>query len=417
MDRRSATLQIASMRLTRRALLLSAALVPLACERADAAPRTLYVTPNGSGDGSSWRRAASIQALERLIVRAGPAGQVLIAADRGEYRLADALELGEGGGRRGSVRVRGVNSATGEPMRAILRGTRTHEQMGEEAFLLGRGADYLHFSDLDFRDFGNGCIHVSAPLSGLMIEDCGFENIYRFLENTASGADASLRNFVVRRCRGQNVERGFLRIRYASRDGLIEDCAARGRANEGGSIPVGCALDDHAANIVYRRCAMEGFQQWHVGSYWNGDGFSDETDNRNIRYESCEARGSTDAGFDCKSRDVVLENCIAEDNKRNFRLWGQGATLIGCTSRTPHYRGGALLHDSPAHLWIGQDRTHVRANDLTIEDRDGAASIVEFDGSDASLELHGVAIHAPRENWGDGVSVRRDGGVIVAEPE
>jgi hypothetical protein len=300
-------------------------------------------------------------------------------------------------------------------MRAVLRGSRAGGEIGEEAFFLRNGANYLHFSHFDFRDVGNGCVHVSAPLTGLTIEDCSFENIYRFVENTASGADASLRDFAVRRCRGVRVERGFSRIRYSSRDGLIEDCEAQGQANEGGSIPVGCALDDRAANIVYRQCVMEGFQQWHVGSYWNGDGFSDESDNQGIRYEGCEARGSTDAGFDCKSRGVVLENCVADDNKRNFRLWGQGAILTGCTSRNPHYRGGALLHDNPAHIWIGEDGTHVRADNLTIEDRDGGASIVEFDG-DGVLDVHGLSVRSPRENWGDGVRVRRDGGVIVAEP-
>ncbi|MBI3437258.1 MAG: hypothetical protein HY054_01145 [Proteobacteria bacterium] len=79
-------------------------------------------------------------------------------------------------------------------------------------------------------------------------------------------------------------------MRYSSRNGVMEDCSARGRANRGGPIPEGCALEDRARDIVYRRCVMENFQQWLGLGYWNGDGFSDEEGNSGIRYEDCQAR-------------------------------------------------------------------------------------------------------------------------------
>ncbi|MBS0384444.1 MAG: hypothetical protein JSS00_03745 [Proteobacteria bacterium] len=180
---------------------------------------------------------------------------------------------------------------------------------------------------------------------------------------------------------------------------MIEDCSAQGRANRGGSIPEGCALEDDANTIVYRRCVMDGFQQWRGLDYWNGDGFSDESGNSNIRYESCQARGSTDGGFDCKSDNVVLLNCTSEANKRNFRVWGRRPTLTNCTSRNPVLRGNPLQQGDICHVWIGGDDARVSISNLTVEDRD-AVPIFEFSEDGASIELSGATLHTPRENWG-----------------
>ncbi len=390
------------MRISRRFLLAAMPLMGCAND-ADARANALYVTPRGEGDGSSWNNAANIHQLSDLISRLEPGGEVLIAADRGEYALSEPVLVGEGGVEGHEVRVRGANSADGSAMLAIIRGDRKGEEIGTEGFRLVRGANHIKFSQFDFRDIGNGAFRAAAPVTNIAIEDCAFENIYRFFENTSGDGEghASLRGFALRRCRGARVERGFLRIRYNTRDGLIEDCAARGLSNEGGLIPVGCALDDRASDITYRRCVMEGFQQLHGGEYWNGDGFSDEPDNRNIRYEACEARGSTDGGFDCKSRDLVLIDCIAEDNKRNFRVWSDRATLTNCTSRNPNFRGAGVENASPCHVWIGgEENIRIDITNLTVEDAD-ATPIIEFNHDVGRVSINGVTIVSPRVNWGN----------------
>lgn len=404
------------MEISRRTLLAAAA-IPLTGVTSACAQNTVstyYVTPEGGGDGTSWQSPASLAALSDLINTLKAGGHVLVAADRGEYGLDDVIEIGAGGRHNGVISIRGVSAETGEPQHALIRGTRREGEMGEEAFRLLSGANHLHFSHFDFRAIGNGCFRVGGPVSGLTIEDCAFEDVYRFLENTSSRgeSDANLRSFAVRRCQGTRVERGFLRIRYASRDGLIEDCRAQGLPNEDGDIPAGCALDDNANAITYRRVVMENFQQWRSGDYWNGDGFSDEEHNSAIRYEACEARGSTDGGFDSKSRDVVFENCVAEDNKRNFRIWSKHGTMIGCTSRSPNWRGRGVEDASPCHIWIGgEDDTRVEISNVTIVDAD-ATAIFEFDHDTSSVEIRGVTIESPEHNWN--ASIAEAGGVITA---
>jgi hypothetical protein len=404
------------MRVSRRSVLAAIPLMGCAGE-ADARVNVIHVTPDGEGDGSSWNEAAGFFAIADLIQNLAPGGEVLIAADRGEYAITNPLEIVRGGRASQEVHIRGVNAATGGPMAAVMRGDQAGDE-GPEVFKLLRGASHVKFSHFDFRDIGNGAFRVAGAISNVTIEDCAFENVYRFFENTAGNGEghASIDGFVLRRCRGSRVERGFLRVRYNSRNGVIEDCTAQGTANQGGRIPVGCALEDRASNITYRRCVMEGFQQFNGGEYWNGDGFSDEPDNGAIRYEACEARGATDGGFDCKSRDVVLENCVAEDNKRNFRIWSDHATLTNCISRDPNFRGrDANENASPCHIWIGgEENIDIDIANLTIEDRD-ATPIIEFNHDVGVVKIRGVTINSPRVNWGNDES-RIRASMLIGEP-
>ena len=76
------------------------------------------------------------------------------------------------------------------------------------------------------------------------------------------------------------------------------------------------------------------------GSYWNADGFATERGVYNVRFENTVASGNTDGGYDLKSTDTVLVNVIAENNGRNFRLWGE-VELINPTGIDPHKHGGS----------------------------------------------------------------------------
>lgn len=220
------------------------------------------------------------------------------------------------------------------------RGTGSGNAGGEAL----RASDGMRISNCRFEGYGNGAVRVAAPVSGLVVEDCEGLNLYRFLENTAGGGatDATMRDFAVRRVKASELEHGFSRIRYRSSGGTIEDVTARGRASGGAQYCVGFALDDEASEITYMRVAAHGFQESgrSSGSYWNGDGFTDERGNRAIRYVDCLATDCTDGGFDLKSSQVRLERCIARGNKRNFRLWA-GGELHDCESHEPVWRGGS----------------------------------------------------------------------------
>ena len=386
----------------------------IACQATARSPR-LYVAPGGRGNGSSWGDPASLLDLNNLIGRVSPGGEILVAADAGSYDLRDEIQIASGGSRYGSISIRGVNRTSGAPQLATLLG-----RPEQEGFRLLRGANDLRFSHFEFLNFGNGCFRVGAPVNDLTIEDCRFEQVYRFLENTVSGAetDASLTRFYVRRCSGRGVLRSFSRVRYSSRDGVFENCSARGTPREGLDFPAGGVLEDQAGRITYRSCIMENFQQLNAGDYWNGDGFSDEPENFEVRYERCEARGSTDGGFDCKSRDVVLDHCISEDNKRNFRIWSQRATLSSCVSRSPHWRGAGVESADSCHVWVGGEQVPIIVNmsNFTVQDSD-SIPIFSFENESVRVRLQGLTVRSPQTNWGDGAVRRVAGAVTTVMPQ
>lgn len=378
--------------LDRRGFILAAAPGLMAAAR-----RTFYIAPNGSGDGSRWTRAAPLRALDVLIARAGPGGEVLLATDQGPYTDAENIALRSGGAAGAPVTIRGAGDAP-----ALLIGSRAatftpEAEKGGEGFRLLRGANHLRFTHLSFRDFGNGCFRIAGPVRDLTIADCSFFNVYRFIENTAAGRgeDASVTDFRIERCTGARIERSFLRIRYASARGWIEACRADSEAVEGDPFAVGCALQGQARAIAFIDCTMENFRHSRDDGYWNGDGFSDERGCADIAYIRCAARGCTDGGFDCKSETVRLVRCLAEDNKRNFRIWSGQAVLEHCSSVSPHARGGERDTGGPAHLWVGgTGAPEVSLLGFSAQS-DAPAPLTLIDSASAAVAFTGPRLHLP----------------------
>ncbi|HEY9553902.1 hypothetical protein [Allosphingosinicella sp.] len=247
-----------------------------------------------------------------------------------------------------------------------------------------------------FLNLGNGAIRVNVPTDNLVIEDCDGDNLYRFLEDTSSvtANPAVLSNFALRRIVARELDRGMTRIRYGSHHGTIEDVVASGSA-QGDLYCVGFQLDDQAHDITYQRVEAHGFRETNRPntSYWNGDGFSDERGNRAIRYLSCTATDCTDGGFDLKSADMFLENCVSRGNKRNYRLWSKGK-LSSCHSEDPKWRGGTggaahfSFHGAAGRFVI--DRPIVRAG------ADNAAPVFLIETSiPLTLDIINADIDAP----------------------
>lgn len=259
-----------------------------------------------------------------------------------------------------------------------------------------RAQSGLVIKNSKFLNLGNGAIRVNVATDGLVVEQVEGKDLYRFLENTASdrSTPASLTNFTLRQITGEDIHRAMTRIRYGSRDGLIEDVIARA-SEETERYCTGFVLDDEAQAIVYRRCEAHGFAERGGSSndYWNGDGFSDERGNKAIQYLDCTATGSTDGGFDLKSTDVTLSDCLAKDNKRNFRLWGSGE-LENCRSEDPRSRGGS---GKPSHFsFHGGTAKYVIDRPVVRATVDNDAPVFLFDNDvPADVEIRNADIDAP----------------------
>lgn len=193
---------------------------------------------------------------------------------------------------------------------------------GEPVYAVRSGASYRR---VRARDVGNGLFVIREPVRDVRISDVRVASGYRVIENTAAPdlESAGIIGLHVRGARASDLERSFARIRYDSRDGVIEDVSASGRLTTGSTdLPVGIGFADTAHDFRIERCSMRGFQ-WkrRDKQYWNGDGFSTERGNARFLFRQCAAWDNSDGGFDLKSTETMLDDCTSGRNARNFRLW------------------------------------------------------------------------------------------------
>lgn len=262
------------------------------------------------------------------------------------------------------------------------------------------------------RNVGNGLFLINEPVHDVRIADVRVEGGYRVIENSAAPdlTAAGCVGLRVRGARASDLERSFARIRYDSHDGVIEDVSASGILTTGSTdLPVGIAFDGTAHDFRVERCFMHGFR-WKRGDtqYWNGDGFSTERGNARIRFRQCSAWGNSDGGFDLKSSETVLDDCISGRNARNFRLWSSiratrlislDPVKIGGIGDTNHFsimaaqgaseplviyiehlvvksdRGWPIfdVHNGPAKIIVGSHDIQVPAGTPLVRSRSGGS--------------------------------------------
>ncbi|MCI4588985.1 right-handed parallel beta-helix repeat-containing protein [Sphingobium sp. BYY-5] len=277
-------------------------------------------------------------------------------------------------------------------------GTRRPDGYGTGGGTAIIGQSDLLIRDCTFRDLGDGALLFQEPASNIVIEDCTIHNCYRFIKDwslTHPDPPAPLTSFTIRRVQADALIRGFMRIIYGSSRGVIEDVVVRGNGHCNNDS-VGFALDDSVNDVVYRRAQAHNFieAKRDADRYWQGDGFTDERGNRNIRYYSCTATNNTDGGFDTKSAGVFLENCLAKGNKRNYRLWNSGH-LKNCRSEDPIKRGGT---GETAHFsFFGETGpTYVLDRPVVRAAAGNSAPVFFFQTTKpASIAIYDADIHAP----------------------
>lgn len=378
---------------------------------------TLYISPIGSGtkDGSSWTNAGTISSLSSFIAKAGPNGEILLRADQGAYKVTGQITIRAGGEAGAPIAIRGVD-ATGKSLNAQFVGTRatdwsTGKPEGTEVFRLLTGANHLKFQNMAFENVGNGAFRIGADIKDLTLEHMQANNVRRFLEDTISSgyASASVDGLTVRDAKIDKFSQNAIKLRYDSRNILIENVTGHGDANTPEKYVQGIALDDTAHNVVFRNVVMQGSNaRGSSTDYWNGDGFTTESGNYNIRFENTVASGNMDAGYDLKSSDTVLINTIAEGNNRNYRFWSTSITMDGGQSRNPYYFGGSASTD---HFWMA-DGAYAKISGGSILDQNASVTVFDLWKTGALLEVIGTTIITSGKLFGLGSNSQ----VLISTP-
>lgn len=350
-----------------------------------------YISPTGFGDksGSSTANAAPISALNSMIKAAGAGGTVNLLADQGVYKLTGPLSITASGADGAPVTIHGVSS-TGGAMAAQFEGTRPANWVagsptGNELFKLLTGASNLTFENISIANVGTA-FRAGGALSNLTIENVTASNVQRFFEDYASGSatDATVNGLTIRNVDVEGFSKGVIRLKYDTHNVVIENVHGDSQRQDGDNFAIGVHIEGTAHDIVIRKTVMENATDT-TNTYWNGDGFATERQTYNIRFEDTVSRGNTDAGYDLKSTNTTLVHALAEDNARNYRIWGE-ATIIDSVALDPHKRGGI---NSTSQIWVS---ANAKLNIVGGAIADSGTMTAVFRGEGGTITVSGTTI-------------------------
>jgi Alpha-L-arabinofuranosidase B, catalytic len=341
-----------------------------------------YITRGGYGDGSGPTNAAPLSDLNNQITQAiagGGTPRVLLVSSRGPYwrpmKSPGALDSG-------NTQTNAANDATTLTLDAdtsaatsevVIEGMADDLVPLEAVFMSDRVRPYTSynrasrrypgqggielktsnviFRNIKFRDFGFGCIVVTTAIDNATFEDIAFDNIRRGIWVKSTGA---LTNGVIKRVVGKGTSKSFIQLDGSGSAIEIGDFELDGDGQSGDNFALGIHLNG-THDDVWIHDGKTGNYRIGVNDpdytdYWNCGGLAAEGTVTNLRIDDVEAWGNTDGGFDIKAPDAVLTNCISRENKRNFRLWHSGVTLVECEGHRPVHPGGT---GGAAQIWAG----------------------------------------------------------------
>jgi len=313
-----------------------------------------YVTPAGAGEqtGADWENAlsASDGGLQSAWDAVGPGCTLYLGS--GEYRDA-ILEIKAGGsGPSKMKRLQGVDTGSGLP---VFVGSLDMDDIraGWQTMLVGTAN--TGFWELDSLRFRNcSCaVKLYGGNVGVRISNLDIANVREgfTLQGMTDQRDAfATRDIVISDCTVHIYTKRGIRIR----DGVSDLRILRVKVDAGGkqwfreAFPIGFQVDSElylpeCQNITFTDCSASG--NWHPNGndYWNADGFCAERRARNLKYIRCRAFNNTDGGWDDKSVNPTLIDCVSLRNKRNYRFWSNPgpAVLQNCVGAYAiDYRSG-----------------------------------------------------------------------------
>jgi hypothetical protein len=211
-------------------------------------------------------------------------------------------------------------------------------------------SDNLIFRNIKFRDFGYA-VQITGTCDNVAFEDIALDNVRRgiWLKSGATLTNSKIIGIV-----GKGTSKTFIKLEGTYSAIEIGDFELDGDGQSGDNFALGIHLDG-TSDDVWVHDGKTG--NYRIGlndpdytDYWNCDGLAAEGTVTKLRVDNVESWGNTDGGFDIKAPDAVLTNCISRENKRNYRLWHSGITLVECEGYRPVHPGGS---GSACQIWAG----------------------------------------------------------------
>jgi Ca2+-binding RTX toxin-like protein len=352
---------------------------------------TVYVSPTGSGDksGSSAANAKPVTALDSAIQQAGAGGTVNMLADKGSYNLSGSVIISHGGSATAPVKIQGVSSS-GAAMDITVNGTRdpnwkaSSTADGNTVFKLYAGADNLDFEHMHFNNVGMA-FQLGGNLKNVTLGNMYADNVQYFTGNYPGGgsATADVTGLTMHDVQVHGFSKSVLILKGNASNIKLDHVYGDGEYQDGDNFEMGVALQGTVHDVVISNTTMKNTiaDISTTGNYTNGDGFASEAGVKNVQFINCVSTGNGDGGFDLKSSQTTLTNCYAEDNKRNYRIWGSDVTIKDSVGVDPHKR--VLSADgTQTNIWIASTAHNVQVVGGKYVDSGSATDVVHSDGGD-----------------------------------
>ncbi len=315
---------------------LSSILLACACTAFAASMDKCYISPQGSGDfsGSSAENTIAAnqgQGLQKAWDQTAPGGTLFVAP--GVYKEQSLRITGNNCGEKGKIK-----SLVGgkEKPEFISSWDKKNPGKGKVLVTLESGASNLSFRNITIKQYKCG-FWSRGGNNNLSFEDITCLNNRNGIYLNGGGTKGS-NNILIKDC----VFKGFSKRGVRFQDGISNAKVINCNADSGGKefatekfqmcFAVGSRwVKGIDSDILFENCVARNAYDNAGKKYWNADGFCAEKNTRGLVWKNCKAFNCTDGGWDFKTPDAVLTNCVAFGNKRNYRIWSaDGAKLTNC---------------------------------------------------------------------------------------
>lgn len=382
--------------------------VPAVAAAPPAQPAVYHVTPEGAGrkDGTHWDHAADAPALATLVNETmKPGDEVLLGG--GQYKGV-TLTITSGGEAGRPKRLTGVDRGKGLPVLENEWSVDAPDK-GVTAVKIGAGVSHLTVSRLRLR----------GAVTGVLAEPGGGKDARVHLNFLDVDVEQMRHGFYLSDCDDLRLEDCDLK-RYTKHGFRFEqgcdtvsvqrctaDCSEADETWEQKTelLPFGFLVNGGGSpnkGFAFEDClARNNLMPLQKNRYKNGDGFVVEGTAEHVTFARCRSLRNQDGGFDLKTPDVRLRDCVATGNGRGFRIWKTG-TLENCMAGW-----GATA------LWSGGGSVNVKRS--TFHSLTDTAVLLE-DGATATLDQ--CIISGVREVYrSEGGKFTMNNTAVEAEPD
>jgi hypothetical protein len=285
-------------------------------------------TALGAKDGSSRENCAGPEALQSILDQLKPGDRLLLGG--GEYQDLQLVVRSSGTPKEPIY----ISARHGEEARPVFisNWTIADPKKGPTAFLLEPGVSHVVFHDLSIRGYQRGIFAPAgkgaASRSGLRFQQVGMDHIrHGFYLSDCS-------NLTLTGCTLRRYSKHGFRFEAACTNVKLIQCEADCSEadpeweKQTEDFPFGFVINDGGTpntDFAFEFCrSRNNLMPLQTTRYKNGDGFVVEGNSERIVFRSCIAVRNQDGGFDLKVKDVQLTDCVAFENKRDFRIWTTG---------------------------------------------------------------------------------------------